>query len=106
MIAFQRGNTNRNPLVQFKETELQAREVVGTQISFDWAHGLLEVPKIKWVRTKFHTFRSVHFHLSLSPKPSFQFSEGLVSRLHCTTVSGEGSVVPRPFFATQGKMVW
>jgi len=37
-----------------------------------------------WVRTnnyKFHTFRSVHFHLSLSPRPSFRFSEGRVPRL-------------------------
>ena len=41
------GNTNRNLLVQFKETEnkqdLLAREVVGAQISSYWAHGQLEV---------------------------------------------------------------
>jgi len=47
------GNTNRNPLVQFKETEnkqdLLAREVVGAQISFYWAYGWLEVPEIVWV---------------------------------------------------------
>jgi len=80
--------TNCYPLVQLKETEnkwdLLAREVVGTQISSYWAHRQPEVPEIKWVRTsdyKFHTFRSVHFHLSLSPRPSFQFSEGLVPRL-------------------------
>jgi len=30
---------------------------------------------------KFRTFRLVHFHLSLSLRPSFQFSEGLVLRL-------------------------
>jgi len=69
------GNKNRNPLVQLKETknkwDLLAREVVGAQISSYWAHGWLET---KWVRTnnyEFHTFRSVHFHLSLSPRPSF-----------------------------------
>ena len=79
---------NRKPLVQFKEAENKqdplAREVVGAQISFYWAYGWLEVPEIMWVRTndyKFHTFRSVHFHLSLSPRPSFRFSEGLVPRL-------------------------
>ena len=80
MIACQHvfiGNTNHKLLVQFKETEnkdMLAREVVGAQISFYWAYGRLEVPEIKWVRTnnyKFHTFRSVHFHLSLSPRPSF-----------------------------------
>jgi len=41
-------------------------------------------PEIKWVRTnnyKFHTFHLVHFRLSLSPRPSFQISEGLVLRL-------------------------
>ena len=93
MIACQRafiGNTNRKPLVQFKETEnkqdLLAREVVGAQNSFYWAYGWLEVPEIMWVRTnnnyyKFHTFHSVHFHLSLSLRPSFQFSEGLIPRL-------------------------
>ena len=47
------GNTTRNPLVQIKETEnkrdLLAREVVGAQISFYWAHGWLEVPEIKCV---------------------------------------------------------
>ena len=80
------GNTNRNPLVQFKENEqdMLAREVVGGLISSYWAHGRLEVPEIKWVRTnnyKFHTFRSVHFDPSLSPRPSFRFSEGLVPRL-------------------------
>ena len=46
------GNTNCNPLVQFKETEnkwdLLAR-VVGTQISSYWAHGQIEVPQIKLV---------------------------------------------------------
>ena len=64
--------------IQFKETEnkqdLLAREVVGAQISFYWAYGRLEVPEIMWVQTnnyKFHTFRSVHFHLSLSLRPSF-----------------------------------
>ena len=74
------GNTNRNPLVQFKETEnkrdLLAREVVGALISSYWAHGWLEVPEIKWVQTnnyKFHTFRSVHFDPSQSPRPSFHF---------------------------------
>ena len=91
MIACQRafiGNTNCKLLVQFKETEnkqdLLAREVVGAQISFYWAYGRLEVPEIMWLRTNnynFHTFRSVHFHLSLSPRPSFRFSEGLVPRL-------------------------
>jgi len=82
------GNTNRNPLVQFNETEnkqdLLAREVVGAQSSSYRAHGQLEVPEIKWVRAnnyKFHTFCSVHFHLSLPPRPSFRFSEGLVLRL-------------------------
>jgi len=91
MIAYLRtfiANTNCNPLVQFKETEnnwvLLVREVVGAQISSYWAHGRLEVPQIKWVRTnnyKFHTFRSVHFDPSLCPRPSFRFSEGLVLRL-------------------------
>jgi len=91
MIACQRAflwNTNRKPLVQFKETEkkqdLLAREVVGAQISFYWAYRWLEVPEIMWVQTnnyKFHAFRLVHFHLSLSPRPSFRFSEGLVPRL-------------------------
>jgi len=83
------GNTNRNPLVQFKETknkwDLLAREVVvWAQISSYWAHGWLEVPEIKWVRTnnyKFHTFRSVRFDPGLSPRPSFRFSKGLVPRL-------------------------
>jgi len=46
------GNTNRKPLVQFKETEnkqdLLAREVVGAQISFYWAYRWLEVPEIMW----------------------------------------------------------
>ena len=41
------GNTNRNPLVQLKETEnkrdLLVREVVGAQISSHWVHGQLEV---------------------------------------------------------------
>ena len=91
MIACQRafiGNTNCKPLVQFKETknkqDLLVREVVGAQISFYWAYRRLEVPEIMWVRTnnyKFHTFRSVHFHLSLSPIPSFRFSKGLVPRV-------------------------
>ena len=44
------GNTNRNPLVLFKETEnrrdLLARDVVGALISSYWAHGQLEVPEI------------------------------------------------------------
>ena len=35
------GNTNHNPLIQFKETEnkwnLLVREVVGAQISYYWA---------------------------------------------------------------------
>ena len=81
------GNTNRNPLVQVKETEnkwdLLAR-VVGAQISSYGVHRWLEVSQTKWVRTnnyKFHTFRSVHFDPSLSPRPSFRFSEGLVPRL-------------------------
>ena len=89
------GNTNRKPLVQFKESEnkqdLLVREVVRAQISFYWAHGWLEVPEIMWVWTnnyKFHTFRLVHFHLSLSPRPSFQFSEGLVPRIVCAYVHG------------------
>jgi len=54
-------------------------------ISSYWAHGQLEVPEIKWVRTnnyKFHTFRLVHFDLSLSPRPSFWFSKGQVPRLY------------------------
>jgi len=76
------GNTNRNPLVQFKENEnkqdLLAREVAGAQISSYLAHRQLEVPEIKWVWTNNYKFRSVHFHLSLSPRPSFRFSEGLV----------------------------
>jgi len=50
MIACQRANTNRKPLVQFKETEnkqdLLVREVVGAQINFYWAYGRLEVPEI------------------------------------------------------------
>ena len=56
MIACQQafiGNTNRNPLVQFKETEnkqdLLAREVVGEQISSYWAYIRLEVLEIMWV---------------------------------------------------------
>ena len=60
------------------------REVVGAQISSYWTHGRLEVPQIKWVWTnnhKFHTFRLVHFDPSLSPRPSFRFSKGLVQRL-------------------------
>ena len=77
-------NTNHNPLVQFKETEneqdLLAIEVVGAQISSYWAHRQLEeVPGIKQVQTKnykFHTFCSVQFHLSLSPRPSFRFFRG------------------------------
>jgi len=82
------GNTNRKPLVQFKETknkqDLLAKEVVGAQISFHWAYRRLEVPEIMWVRTnnyKFHTFLSVHFLPSLSPRSSFLFSKGLVLRL-------------------------
>ena len=47
------GNTNRNPLVQFKETknkrDLLVREVVGAHISSYWVNGQLEVPEIKWV---------------------------------------------------------
>ena len=65
-------------LLEIQETEnkwdLVARKVVGAQICSYWAQGRLEVPEIKWVRTnnyKFHTFRLVHFHLSLSPRPSF-----------------------------------
>jgi len=46
------GNTNRNLLVQFKETEnkrdLLAR-VVEALISSYWAHGRLEVSGKKWV---------------------------------------------------------
>ena len=64
--------------------DLLAREVVGALISSYWAHGRLEVPEIKWIRTnnyKFHTFRSVHFYPGLSARPSFRFSEGLVPRL-------------------------
>jgi len=60
------------------------REVVGALINSYWAHGQLEVPEIKWVQTnnyKFHTFCSVHFNPSLSPRPSFRFPEGLVPRL-------------------------
>jgi len=60
------------------------REVVGALISSYWANGRLEVPEIKWVRTnnyKFHTFGSVHFNPSLSPRPSFRFSKDLVPRL-------------------------
>jgi len=60
------------------------REVVGAQLSRCWANRRLEAPELKWVRTnnyKFHTFRSVHFNPSLSPRPSFRFSEGLVPRL-------------------------
>jgi len=30
---------------------------------------------------RLHSRRSVHFRLSLSPRPSFRFSEGLVPRL-------------------------
>ena len=80
------GNTNHNPLVQFKETEskrdLPAREVVGAQISSYWAHGRLEVPVgMNYNNYRFHAFHLVDFHLSLSPRPSFQFSEGLVPRL-------------------------
>ena len=81
------GNTNRNPLVQLKETknkqDVLARDVVGARISSYWAHGR-QGPAIKWVRTnnyKFDTFRSIHFDPSLSPRPSFRFSEGLVPRL-------------------------
>jgi len=91
MIAYLRefiGNTNRKLLVQFKGAEnkrdLLVREVVGAQINSYWAHGRLEVPGIRWVCTnnyKFHTFHSVHFHLRLSSRPSFQFSKGLVPRL-------------------------
>jgi len=69
--------------------DLLAREVVGTLISSYGAHGRLEVPEIKWVWTnnyKFHTFRSVHFDSSLSPRPSFRFSEGLVPRLHVCVI--------------------
>ena len=64
--------------------DLLAREVVGALISSYWAHGRLEVPEIKWVRTnnyKFHTFHSVHIDPSLSLRPSFRFSKGLVPRL-------------------------
>jgi len=67
-----------------KKWDLQAREIVGAQICSYWAHRRLEVPEIKWVQTnnyKFHTFRLVHFHLNLSPRPSLQFSKGLVPRL-------------------------
>jgi len=31
--------------------------------------------------SRLHSGRSVHFHPSLSPRPSFRFSEGLVPRL-------------------------
>ena len=84
------GNTNRNyPLVFLVQKtknkwDLLAREVVGAQISSYWTHEWPEVPEIKWVQAnnyKFHTFYSVHFHPSLSPRPSFRFSEGLVLRL-------------------------
>ena len=73
------------------EWDLLAREVVGAQLSSYWAHRRLEVPEIKWVQTnnyKFHTFRSIHFNPSQSPRPSFQFSEGLVLRLIQGKVSG------------------
>jgi len=46
------GNVNRNPLVQFKNKQgLLAREVVGAQINYFWAHRRLEVPEIKRVQT-------------------------------------------------------
>jgi len=68
------GNTNRNSLVQLKETEnkqdLLGREIVEALLSSYWYHGRLEVPERKWVQTnyyKFHTFHSVHFHT----RPSF-----------------------------------
>jgi len=73
--------------IQFKETEnkwdLLVREVVEAQLSPYWAHGWLEVPEIKWVLTnnyKFHTFRSVHCHPSLSPRLSFRFFRGSGSK--------------------------
>ena len=82
------GNTSRNLLVQFKETknkqDLLVRVVVGAQISSYWANRMARIPEMKWVRSnnnKFHTFRSVHFHFSISLRPSFRFSEGLVPRL-------------------------
>ena len=52
------------------QRDLLAREVIGALISSYWAHGRLEVPEIKWVRTnnyEFHTFRSVHFDPNLPP---------------------------------------
>ena len=55
------------------------RVVVEAQLSPYWAHGQLEVPEIKWVLTnnyKFHIFRSVHCHPSLSPRLSFWFFRG------------------------------
>ena len=96
------GNTNRNPLVLFKETEnrrnLLARDVVGALISSYWAHGRLEVPEKKWVRTnnyKFHTFRLLHFDPCLSPRPSFRFSEGLVPRLMAQHLKPPGVLDPK-----------
>jgi len=59
------GNTNPNPLVQFKETEnkqdLLAREVAGALISSHWAHKWLEVPEIKWIRTITNSIHSAWY---------------------------------------------
>ena len=38
----------------------------------------LAFPSLRTRPLEFHTFRSVHPPLSLSPRPSFRFSEGLV----------------------------
>ena len=65
------------------------------------AHGRLEVPEIKWVRTnnyKFHTFRSVHFDPSLVQTllPIFRgsgsettFKQGPVTQYRSLTTSLE-----------------
>jgi len=65
--------------------DLLVREVVGAQISPYWAHGRLEVPEMKWVRT--NNTNSIHSAQYTStpaylPDPPSDFSEGLVPRLN------------------------
>jgi len=56
-----------------KKWDLLVREVVRAQLSPYWAHRWLEVPEANIY--KFHTFWLLHFHPSLSTRPSFRSSE-------------------------------
>ena len=71
------GNTNHKLQVQLKEAKISG---ICQQESLEHSLALIgPTDSQKWVQTnnyKFHTFCSVHFHPSLSPRPSFRFFRG------------------------------